>query len=182
MTKLATQKDSETAVGLMATSVRRARLTDAGAIAAFFMQAWKEAGPGALGFTGATEEAVKEIASEGFLVRRLSSPKVTFVIAEQEGRIVGFASVQAIEQRRAELSGIVVLQGVAGKGIGTKLLRKACGAAARSGIERLEVKTEVLNRRAIGFYKKNKFVETRKITQKVGRMKVPLQVLERKAG
>ncbi len=42
------------------------------------------------------------------------------------------------------------------------------------------MKTEVFNDRAIGFYKKNGFTDTRKASENVGRMKVPVQVLEKR--
>jgi ribosomal protein S18 acetylase RimI-like enzyme len=160
--------------------VRPARKADATNLAAFFMQAWKESGPNSLGFTGATDESMKEIASEGFLVQRLASPKVRIVVAEGERRILGFASLRFMGQGKAELSGIVVLQSESGRGLGTRLLRKASDSAVRLGFRTLMARTEVVNRRAIGFYKKHGFTETAKATEKVGRMKVPVQVLEKR--
>jgi N-acetylglutamate synthase-like GNAT family acetyltransferase len=159
--------------------VRNARETDAAALAAFFIQAWKEAGPTGLGFTGVTDEAIKKIASEEFLLRRLKDPSVRFAVVEQEGRILGFASLKVTGSGRAELSGIVVLQSATGQGLGTRLLRRACSTAVELGIRKLEVKTEVFNKVAIGLYKNNGFAETRKTTVKVGKTKVPLQVLEK---
>jgi ribosomal protein S18 acetylase RimI-like enzyme len=157
-----------------------ARKGDAARLGAFFIQAWKEAGPGALGFTGATEEAIKEIASEKFLARRLSSPNARIVVAEEEGRIFGFASLRGLGEGRGELNGIVVLKGAEGRGIGTRLVHRACNESVRLNWKGLVVKTEVFNQRAIGFYKKNGFVETRKTTEKVGGARVPLQVLEKR--
>lgn len=159
--------------------VRIAKKADVSALAAFFMQAWKEAGPGSLGFTGATDEAVQEIASREFLTSRLSSPKVRIIVAESENRILGFASLATAGHDEAELSGIVVLRSTSGKGIGTRLLQKACRVAANLGFRRLSVKTEVFNNRAIRFYKENGFVQTRKTVQKVGKAMVPIQVLEK---
>src|SRR5271157_751691 len=142
--------------------VRSARRADAAALAAFFMQAWKEAGPGALGFTGATDESIKEIASEEFLAQRLMSPRVRIVVAEREKRIQGFASIRALNQGEVELTGIVVLQSTSGMGLGTKLLRRACDLAVKLGFRKVIVMTEVFNKKAIGFYKKNGFTEKRK--------------------
>jgi ribosomal protein S18 acetylase RimI-like enzyme len=144
------------------------------------MEAWKESGPGALGFTGATEESIREIASEGFLVQRLASPSVKIVVAEANERILGFASSRVTDPRGAELSGIVVLKEASGKGLGSKMLHKACNLVAKAGFKRIVVKTEAFNKPAIEFYKKNGFNETSKTTEKVGRTKVPVQVLERR--
>ena len=160
--------------------VRPARRNDAGPLGAFFTQSWKEAGPGSLGFTGANESAIREIASEEFLTKRLSSPSTKIVIAEREGRILGFASIRGVNQWEAELSGIVVLESESGRGFGTRLVRKACDAAVKLGCTRLTVKTEVVNARAIGFYRKNGFVEVRRRTEKVGRTMVPVVVLVRR--
>lgn len=160
--------------------VRPARKNDAGPLGVFFMQSWREAGPGALGFTGANENAIKEIASIEFLSKRLASPITRIVVAERRGTILGFASIRKTGPGQVELSGIVVLQGEAGRGIGTRLLRKACDAAIRLGCYKVAVKTETFNARAIGFYKKNGFLEVRKTTEKIGRAVVPLMALERR--
>ena len=159
--------------------VRAARKGDAVPLGVFFLQSWKEAGPDALGFTGANQEAIKEIASKEFLTSRLSSPNTKIVIAERQGEILGFASVRGMGRGEAELSGVVVLEGESGHGIATRLVRKACDAAVRVGSTTLKVKTEVFNTRAIEFYKKNGFVEVKKTTEKVGRRRIPLMVLQR---
>jgi len=159
--------------------VRVARKGDAVPLGAFFLRAWKEAGPEALGFTGANEEAIKEIASKEFLASRLASPNTRIVIAERRGGILGFASIRRVSQREGELSGVVVLEGESGRGLGTRLVRKACDVALRTGILLLTVKTEAFNARAIGFYKKNGFVEMKKTTEKVGRRRIPAMVLQK---
>jgi ribosomal protein S18 acetylase RimI-like enzyme len=120
------------------------------------------------------------ISSEEFLLRRLTSPNVRIVVAERDKEILGFASIRAMGKEEAELSGIVVLEGASGLGLGTKLIGKACESTVKLGFKRLLVKTEALNHRAIGFYKKNGFTESTKIFEKVGRVKVPVLVLERK--
>lgn len=159
--------------------VRGARQADAQALGDFFMRAWREAGPGALGFTGATEDAVREISSVKFLSGRIATPNVKMLVAVSGGEVVGFASLRAGEGRDAELSGIVVLQSASGAGVGTRLVRKSSALAARLGFRAITVRTEVFNRRAIGFYKKNGFTETGKTTEKVGRIRVALQVLRK---
>jgi ribosomal protein S18 acetylase RimI-like enzyme len=157
--------------------VRPARLNDVSKISAFFVEAWKEAGPGALGFTGATDEAIREIASEEFLRKRLASPAVHMVVAEESERIIGFSSVRRVDEREAELSGIAVLESATGRGIGTRLLRKSLEAARKRGFKTLFVKTEVVNDRAIRFYKKAGFTESGKTVEKVGGAKVALRIL-----
>jgi ribosomal protein S18 acetylase RimI-like enzyme len=162
--------------------VRPARLNDVRKLSAFMTKAWREAGPGAMGFAGAAEEAIGEIASEEFLTRRLTSPNVQIVVAETGNEVVGFSSVRRLEAGKAELSGIVVLESAAGKGIGTRLLRKSMEGAKRRGYRTAIVKTETVNDRAIDFYKKAGFVESGKEVEKVGRTKVALQVLVKRLG
>jgi ribosomal protein S18 acetylase RimI-like enzyme len=148
-------------------------------LSAFFIRAWKEAGPGALGFTGANDEAIREIASIDFLAERLRSPTTQLFIAEDNADIVGFASLRT-RSRECELSGIVVLESAAGRGVGTRLLRKATDAAKRRGFGSVLLKTEAANARAISFYKRNGFTEAGKRTEKVGGVSVPLLILTKR--
>jgi N-acetylglutamate synthase-like GNAT family acetyltransferase len=160
--------------------VRQARRNDASKLAAFFIQAWNEAGPNALGFAGATDEAINAIATEAFLSKRLTSPVTQIVVAETERRFVGFASLRKTEAREAELSGIVVLESETGTGIGSRLLKKSVDLARRRGIRTLVVKTETANLRALSFYKKAGFTESNKLMGKVGGTKVLLQLLQKR--
>ena len=159
--------------------VRAARKGVAAPLGAFFLRSWKEAGPEALGFTGANEEAIREIASKEFLSSRLASPNTRIVIAERRGEILGFVSVRRTGKREAELSGVVVLESESGQGLGSRLVRKACKVALGIGVVLLTVRTEAFNARAVGFYKKNGFVEMEKTTEKVGRRRIPMIVLQR---
>jgi ribosomal protein S18 acetylase RimI-like enzyme len=160
-------------------AVRIARTTDARALGVFLARAWNEAGRGALGFTGATDDSIREISSEEFLAQRIASPRVKMLVAESEGSIVGFASLQAEGPQSVELSGIVVLQSASGAGIGTRLIRKSFLLAAKLDFRTMTVRTETFNSRAIGFYRENGFTETAKETEKVGRTKVPILVLRK---
>ena len=172
---------SDSAVaGVPKTVVRPSRVSDAPRLSDFFLRAWREAGPGALGFTGATEEAVREIASEEFLRKRLSSPNVQMVVAEEGAAVVGFASLKRASAREVELTGVVVLESYAGRGLGSRLLKKALDSARKRGYVTVTVKTECENARAIAFYKGAGFTESGKTTEKVGRAKVALMVLAKK--
>jgi len=133
-----------------------------------------------MGFTGATDAAIKEISSPEFLKRRLASPNTQIVVAEEERKLIGFASVRLTEGREAELVGIVVLERAAGRGVGTRLLRKAADGARRRGCLRMSVKTEAANARAIAFYKKVGFTETGRSTEKLGGARVSVQVLAKR--
>lgn len=161
----------------MALVVRPARPNDVSKLSAFLIEAWKEAGPGALGFAGATDEAITEIADEEFLRRRLATPTIQMTIAEEGRRIIGFSSMRRAEPRVAELAGLVVLGAATGRGVGSRLLRKALDGARKRGFSSVLVKTEVTNERAINFYKKAGFTESGKAIERVGGNKVALRYL-----
>jgi ribosomal protein S18 acetylase RimI-like enzyme len=152
---------------------------DIQSLSAFILEAWREAGPGALGFTGATDEAVHKLASEPLLRVKLTDPALRIFIAEEAGRVVGFASMKRIDSTTAELSGLIVLQSLVGKGVGTELLHIAEEFADIEGYDRIVVKTEAFNDKAIAFYRKLGFVGTTEIEEDVEGTPVRLMVLEK---
>ena len=160
--------------------VRTARPNDDSMLSAFLVEAWKEAGPGALGFTGATDAAIAEIASEGFLKKRLATTAIQMTVAEEGRGIIGFSSVRSLGARDAELSGLVVLEGETGRGVGTRLLRKALETARRRGFSSVRVKTEAANQRAISFYKKSGFTESGKAVEKTGSARAQLLLMTKR--
>jgi GNAT superfamily N-acetyltransferase len=158
--------------------VRVAGLDDIHNLSVFFQEAWREAGPGALGFTGATDDVVHQLASEESLRTRLTDPNLRIFVVEGEDRILGFASMKRIDSAQVELSGIVVLQSLVGRGMGTELYLAARENAVVEGYNRVVVKTEVFNKTAISFYKKMGFFETREEVERVEGTDVRLTVLE----
>jgi len=160
--------------------IRPPRQNDVSKLSAFFTEAWKEAGPGALGFTGATDEAISEIASEEFLRKRLATPTIQMMVAEEGRRIIGLSSIRRVDAREAELSGIVVLESATGKGVGSRLLRKALDAARKRGFNSVRVKTEMSNEKAISFYTKAGFTESGKALERVGGARMALRFMVRR--
>ena len=136
--------------------VREAEQEDVDSLIEFLRKAWKEAGPGALGWTGATEETMRHIASHGFLSNLLERDDTLVFIALNEGQVVGFASNRAGDEL-VELSGIVVLESMTGVGIGGRLLEHSIEAAKDDRYTKMIVKTESFNERAINFYLRNGF-------------------------
>lgn len=159
--------------------VRAAGLDDLHELSVFFLEAWKEAGPGAPGFSGATDDAIRELASEQSLRAKLTDPALRIFVAEDAGRVMGFASMKRIDSGAAEPSGIVVLQSLVGRGVGTELFNKVRKSGAAEGYRRVVVKTEIFNKTAIAFYRKLGFVETEETTEDVEGTEVRLMVLQR---
>jgi len=134
-------------------------VSDVKAIRAFFLAAWRQAGPGGLGWAGATESNIQEISSEEFVSSLLSNPETKVFAFSQGGRILGIAVNRKMDESTVELAGIIVQQDSLGQGIGTALLKIAITSAKELGFLSMRVKTEANNQNAISFYKKNGFTE-----------------------
>jgi ribosomal protein S18 acetylase RimI-like enzyme len=132
---------------------------DVQAIRAFFLEAWRQAGPQALGWAGATESNIQELSSEDFISSLLSKPETKAFAFSQDGRIVGIAVNRKMDESTVELAGIIVQRDAIGKGIGTALLKSAIASAKERGFLSMRVKTEANNQNAISFYRKNGFTE-----------------------
>ena len=157
----------------------KATLADVEKLRAFFLQAWSETGPGSLGFAGATDQTINQIASEEFLKERLANPNVNIYKVEDRERVLGVAATRKIDENTVELSGIIVLESATEKGIGTQLFAKVIYSAREVGFHKIIVKTEIVNKRAIAFYKKMGLAEVGKATENVEGTNVDVVVLEK---
>jgi len=149
-------------------------------ITTFIREAWKEAGPGALGWSGATQEDIAEISSPAFLRELAQDPEADFFVAKDGGKVVGMAVNRARSASEVELSGIIVMQRLVGRGIGSGLLMKSEEAAMARGAGRLKVKTEVENLRALAFYVGKGFRKGGESLERVGKVEVRTVVLRKK--
>jgi ribosomal protein S18 acetylase RimI-like enzyme len=147
--------------------VREAEQKDVESLIEFLLKAWKEAGPGALGWTGATEETIQHIASHGFISNLMSRDDTRVFIAINEGRVVGFSSNRRIGDELVELSGIIVLESMTGVGIGSRRLEYSIEASKGDRYKVMMVKTESFNDRAVNFYLRNGFRREATIEEEV---------------
>jgi len=154
--------------------VKEAEQEDVDSLIEFLRKAWREAGPGALGWTGATEETMRHIASHGFLSNLLKRDDTRVFIALNEGQVVGFSSNSRIDDELVELSGIVVLESMTGVGIGGRLLEHSIEAAKGDRYTKMIVKTESFNERAVNFYLRNGFRQEATMEEEVEGSKVEL--------
>lgn len=148
-------------------TVTEATADDAGAFAAFFWEAWQEAGPTAPGFAGATDEVIRELTTRAAIVERLGGPDRRMFLAWSGGRVIGFAATTRIDDETVELAGIIVLQSMLGRGIGSALVAATTPACRNEGYQRMLVRTETVNERAVGFYESQGFVRVRVTTEDV---------------
>lgn len=144
---------------------------------AFILRAWDEAGHAALGWTGASAETINEIASADFLNALLSRAGTRIFVAQEGQEIVGFAVLQSLSVTDAELSGLVVLEGQTGRGVGSTLLERIRASARAAGIAQVVVKTEAFNERAIRFYQHHGFAPIERRWEDVQGSRVDLVLL-----
>lgn len=160
--------------------VVEARHRDIAGIRTFILDAWMIAGPSAWGWTGASEENVKALASVGHLEALITNPGVKIYLAREDRKIVGFAVTRELDRDAVELAGIIVDEYHTGKGVGTALAQRAIASAFELRYMEIIVKTEAFNKRAIGFYERNGFARDGASTEEVDGKKIELVVLKRK--
>lgn len=86
-----------------------------------------------------------------------------FVVAEEGGRIVGFAIGIISEREKGRILLIGVDEGHRGKGIGTQLLRRLVLILATNGALRIELEVRISNTKAIRFYQRNGFIKVKRV-------------------
>lgn len=144
--------------------VREATADDVAAIAAFFHEAWRQAGPEAPGFAGATEEVIAEIAAPEAIAARIGGPVRRIFVAWHDDQVVGFAATRRLTAEVIELAGVVVLQSLIGGGVGTALFQAAVESARQCEFRSMTVSTETDNERALRFYERCGFTVAGKST------------------
>ena len=135
------------------------------------------AGPSALGWAGATDENINEIASEDYLQGFIENDNLKVYVGKTRNKIVGFCATRKIDEGSVELAGIIVRQDQVDKGVGTGLFRMAERDAVEDGFATMLVKTESNNNRALSFYKNKGFREQRQVIEELNKVKVNLTVL-----
>ncbi len=164
------------------TEVLEPAAADASRLAAFLKRAWSEAGPGALGWTGATDATMDEIASEDFLAALLTNPQTTVLAAEEAGEIIGVAVLRRSQATVDELAGILLLESRTGEGVGRSLLAAALERSRARGTKEIVVRTEAANERALRFYRRSGFVVVDSGPEVVGGTQVNLVTLRYRLG
>jgi ribosomal protein S18 acetylase RimI-like enzyme len=144
------------------------------ALGRFMLDAWKRAGPQALGWTGANDDTIREISSENYLTTLVSNPKLKFFLSMENDEITGFAVNRVVDSSTMELAGIIVRDDLLGKGIGSHLISKCIAFARNAGFANMMVKTETSNKRAIKFYMNKGFVHSGNVVETVENAEVKL--------
>jgi ribosomal protein S18 acetylase RimI-like enzyme len=138
--------------------VREASEVDIDAFAEFFKAAWRQSGPDAPGFAGATDEVIAELTTRDAIRERIGGPDRRMFFAWEDDRVVGFAATKRIDIGTVELAGIIVLPTCAGRGVGTELVHEALRATKGESYRSMIVRTETTNDSARAFYEAQGFV------------------------
>ena len=149
------------------------------AISSFFWEAWRQTGPNAPGWAGASEEVIAELTAPDAIRARIGGPARRMFLAIDDDTVVAFAATRLIDQASVELAGIVVRQDMVGEGIGTPLLEAALQAMMGAGFAQLVVRTEATNGRAIGFYESRGFERVADVVEVVEGIEIELGELKR---
>lgn len=148
------------------------------AIATFFREAWAMTGPDAPGWAGASDEVIESLTDPELIRSRIGGPERRMHLAMVGARVVGFAATRSAGAE-SELAGIVVLQDMVGRGIGTPLLQAALTGLRADGATSVFVRTEADNERALAFYRARGFGDERSVKEEVEGTAVELIELRR---
>ena len=103
-------------------------------------------------------------AGKKFFTRRISEPECICLVAELEGKVVGYLAgiVKEVESwrpvKRTELENMFVEEEVRSRGVGKELIKEFLKWSREKGAERAEVCAYASNDKAIGFYQRENFV------------------------
>lgn len=159
--------------------VREASERDIDAFADFFVTAWRQSGPNAPGFAGATDEVIAELTTRDAICERIGGPERRMLLAWQDERVVGFAATRRIDVDSVELAGIIVLPSSAGRGIGTALVDEALRLMKDEPYRSMIVRTETTNDLARAFYEARGFTLARVAVEHVEDFSVEVCELSR---
>ncbi len=140
-----------------AISVTEATDAEVDAFATFFWEAWRQAGPDAPGFVGASDQVIADLTTAEAFAERIGGPERRMFLAWEDERVVGFAATKRVDADTVELAGVIVIQAMSGRGAGTSLVEAAVGAASAEGYRSMIVRTETVNDRAKAFYEARNF-------------------------
>ena len=146
-------------------------------LSSFLRKAWAEAGPGSLGWVGASDVAVEELASESFLTALLAREDTRVLAAVAAGEVIGLAVLRRTNATSMELAGLILLESRTGQGVGRALLSATLERARSEGATDVVVRTETANDRALRFYQRCGFVIESRGLEEVEGIRVSLATL-----
>ncbi|MEZ5926328.1 MAG: GNAT family N-acetyltransferase [Hyphomicrobiaceae bacterium] len=141
----------------MPVEIRIARREDLAAVSALLGQTWHATYDGIYG-PDRVAEITRRWHSVESLAKGIDRSGARFLVAVEDGRIVGTLSLGAGDAGRLKLDRLYVLPDVQRRGIGGRLLD--AGLAAVPTAEAIDLEVEPANAQAIRFYERQGFVVT----------------------
>ncbi len=80
-----------------AISVTEATDAEVDAFATFFWEAWRQAGPDAPGFVGASDQVIADLTTAEAFAERIGGPERRMFLAWEDERVVGFAATKRVD-------------------------------------------------------------------------------------
>lgn len=159
--------------------VRPAATGDVEGVRAVAEAAWWEVYPGTLE-TDTVRAAVDDLYDEAFLRRVIEErDDLLFLVAIDDGDVVGFATAQQTWADEVEVHALYVLPELWGEGVGTRLLDSVEAAAEAAGVDRLRAAVISGNHVGRSFFESHGFHRVETVTAEVGDEQVPEDVFER---
>jgi GNAT superfamily N-acetyltransferase len=81
-------------------------------------------------------------------------PNGTFLVAVEQGAIIGTGAIRRLDDQTAELRRMWLLPAYHGRGIGYRLIQALFAFAVDAGYRRVRLSTSAVQRRAIRFYER----------------------------
>jgi len=113
---------------------------------------------------GIPEDYVRRAFSREALMEAVADEKQLFLVAVDDGNLVGFAQTILQDGSTAELDRIFLFPAHTGRGIGTQLLDKTLEILKKEGVIKLTVKAGRYEASARRFYEKNGFQIIEEVT------------------
>ena len=139
--------------------IRRATPNDVGGIQAVAWDSWESDYP----FLSreSLERGIHEWYTDDRIRRALSNPSTLILVAEENGRVVGFSHVWAdFRRREGNILRLYVHPGYRGRGIGRALYDESAATLAAEGVVRVQAETLAENPLGNEFYRGLGFVKT----------------------
>jgi len=150
--------------------IRWAAPKDGPALVAFLLECWLDTYAHIVGEDGATRFAHDSLNIEA-IQYYISTPGQVTLVADDDGRIAGFANAVIDSKNQIVLYMLYVSPGLKGRGLGTAMM----GAVRAQWPQATSIRVEVLreNRAAIAFYERGGFAAYAEVPDATGAPGVP---------
>ena len=101
-----------------------------------------------------------------------------YYVAEQDGRVIGFANVDYPEDKTVEIQGLYVHPDFQKSGAGSALMNEICQLKKAAGYTKLVLWT-IKNGPSVGFYEKQGMKQAEGIAEKLWKYDIPVICLEK---